>query len=447
MNCDPASFPAVRFDADKGKYVVDHAALRGANYFSIGANPRVFWRDFDLARIGGELDLAKAAGVNSLRVWLSYESYSVDPLIYLSQLDQFLAAACSRGIVLLVVVTDFCFGWNGTQAFERWAGTPGIFFMGSLGNHAPYLAHVDAVLLIVQQYPTYLVMFDLSNEPTSNPWTRKDPLGGVIPAVSAPVAGGVVAFLIAVLTRLFERASEHEITIGEGLQALFSSSQFLRSYPFTFQSLHGGYNDAETIREMMAGGVASSKVPVVLTETAADPDVIPYAVRYADEYRVGFMFWGLMKGFNQWNSWTGLLFPDARTTSLAAIEALTGAPPDGWIEAPQVPPGFEVMNEKAQIRLALERLAGFPVVDASNADETRTLPWELLFWGFFLEMPRVHQDLLGLHLEIEAANAAGDTALAYQQIKAMVDLAHDVTSSANFRWNPTLPHSKFGPPT
>ncbi len=432
--CDPTRFSAVVFDPGLQAWRIYHPALRGANWFGLGANPLVFWKAYQTQRVEQQLDYAKNAHINSLRVFLSYDAYTLDPPGYLAKFNHLLSACCDRGIVLLVTLMDFCFGWNGPHAEERWSGSPGVFFMERL-SLAPFLAYIDAILAAADQHEPWLVMYDLANEPSSNPWSWKDPLGSGVPALTAPV--NILVFLNTVLSKLFADASAHEITIGEGMTAAFSSPDFLAQYPFTFQSVHGGYEDPLEISNLMQTISQTSLRPVVLTETAAAPAVIPDAVIAGGQFLCGFMFWGMMKGFNQWNTWTGLFYADGSVTNVAAWEALHGGGPPPHHGTQPIP----FMNEKQQIRKALKRMHDVGTVTAENADEMRSLPWELLFWGVFKDQPAVHNNLLGIHQQVMAAYAGGNIPAAHVAIQQFVTVAHASAHLINMHFENAQPES------
>lgn len=423
MDCPAERFDAVLDDPLREGPAVAHHLLQGANYFSIGPNPLVFWLEYDPARIESELDLAKSARVNSLRVWVSHEAYLVRGERVLDDLDHFLRTACERGIVLLLVLTDFAFGWNGKGAVERWSGTPGVFLMGDVSRHPQYFRFLDGVLERVGRFPPYLVMFDVANEPFSNPWLWNDPATGA-PSLSAAARGNIVTFLIGVFERIRTQLPANERTVGQSIQGVIGQPDFLEQFPLTFQSFHGGYDDAVAIRDLAASAVAKSPLPVVLTETCADPALLPAAVRVAREFDVGFMFWGLMKGYNEWNSWTGLFHRDGAVTSKEGVAALLGKPADDFEERPHSRSTFPVLDVPAQLHVALKRLARSRPVDRDNVDEMRSLPWELLHWGYFLEDNRAAHLALGeLHLDIEKAYEEGQVERAHRLIGTFVEKA------------------------
>lgn len=422
MDCPGNEFSVLRSDG-AGGFAVDHARIRGANYFSNGTNPLVFWTTYDAERIERDLDRARDVGVNAIRVWLSYEAYLLAPTQHLSRIDHLLAACCERRIVLLVVTADFAFGWNGTGAVESWSGTPGVRLMSDPTRHAAFFAYLDQAFGRFDAFPDYLVMIDLVNEPGSNPWLPKREHDA--PSLAPPFRDAIVQFLLSLFERVRPLAPTRELTVGQGITGAFMDPRFLASYPLTFQSLHGGYNDVDALRELMETA-ASGPIPGVLTETAASPDVIPYAVKFAEELGVGFMFWGLVKGFNEWNSWTGLFHDDGAVTSAAAAEALSGTTSGRFVEEPHAAMAYAPFDPPAQIVKAFDRLrASFPVT-AENVDEMWSFPWQLLFWGQFKKSRSQlaqHQALLRLHAQIQAAFLAEDDATAFALVEEMVTVA------------------------
>ncbi len=422
MDCPIERFDAVDHDPARGGPSIAHARLRGANWFSVGPNPLVFWLEYDRERIENELDLARSAHLNSLRVWLSHEAFLVRGERTLADLDHLLGAACARGVVLLLVLTDFAFGWNGKGAVERWSGTPGVFLMADPTRHGAYLRFLDAVLERVAAFPPYLVMFDVANEPLSNPWNEADGVT-TVPSLSDDGRAAVVTFLVAVFERITTAMPRHERTVGQSVQGIIGRPGFLDRFPLTFQSFHGGYRSAKELRELAETASRVSPLPVVLTETCASPALLPHAVRVAREFRVGFMFWGLMKGFNEWNTWTGLFHPDGAVTSKDGVAALIGGPADRFVERPHDDSDFPALVFDEQIDLAFRRLVASLPVTRDNVDEVRSLPWELLFWGTFADDRATHLELIELHAGIEDASAAGDVEEAHRRVAAFLELA------------------------
>lgn len=445
MDCQPSDFPALKPHPSGGTWKVDHARLRGANYFSLSPNPLHFWRTYDRLRVEAELAAARRIGINSLRVFLSYEAFRIPGANYLENLEHLLSTCCQRGLVALVVVVDFAFGWNGKGAVERWSGTPGIFFMADPDRVRTFEDYLAAVAVVIQKFPDWLVMLDLANEPSSNPWWKPDPLGiGVKPLPPAAVAQ-IGAFMIAILKRLTVLMPGRELTVGEGLGLNFSDPDFLHQYHFSFQSVHGGYTLPQDLAFAFQQAAPNSLVPVVVTETAAAPALIPLAVQLATQTQRGFMFWALMKGFHQWNSFSGLLNPVTSSTlgvtNLAAVVALNGSLPPDVVEQP-VPPGFVTCVEKLQVKKAVRRLLNLPALTREDFDEARSLTWELTFWNFFAPMPAIQDKLVEYAVAIEQALKGPQTHQAYDLVKLALNVARAGFDTSAPDLTPGFPASK-----
>lgn len=87
------------------------AGIRGANYVpSYAPDDVAQWAAYDPQVIERELAFARDLGLNSVRTFLSYAVYRADPPAFLERVEHFLAAAERRGLSVMLILFDACFG-------------------------------------------------------------------------------------------------------------------------------------------------------------------------------------------------------------------------------------------------------------------------------------------------------------------------------------------------
>ena len=95
------------------------AAPRGAIYIPARAyNTYQQWRDYNQKETDRDFSYAKSIGLNSLRIWLSYEYWLENPQRHLESLDHMLDAADKKGLKILLALFDSCGVENTKKASE-----------------------------------------------------------------------------------------------------------------------------------------------------------------------------------------------------------------------------------------------------------------------------------------------------------------------------------------
>jgi hypothetical protein len=102
-------------------WYLDQPQLFGANYvMGYAVSPTEMWQadvstpganTFDLSRINFELDRAQLAGMNTLRVTLSYEVWRADNAGFMNRLEQFISASDAHDIrptFIFCLLTRIC---------------------------------------------------------------------------------------------------------------------------------------------------------------------------------------------------------------------------------------------------------------------------------------------------------------------------------------------------
>lgn len=328
--------------------------LVGANFITSNAiNQLEMFQPgtYDPRRIDTELGWARAAGLNSVRVFLHDQLWAQDARGFLMRLAQFVNIAARHRIKPLFVFFDSC--WDplprlGPQHAPRpgvhnsgWVQSPGAEHLGD-----PAYARVlrDYVTGVLTQFRTddRVLGWDLWNEP-DNP-------AKVYSKVERPDKLDRVAELLPQVF-LWARAVDPSQPLTSGVWrgdwgeparlSAISAMQLDNADVITFHS----YAEP-TAFESRINELAPLGRPIICTEYMARPQgsTIESILPVAKRHNVGAFNWGLVAGKTQtyfpWDSWDhpytappkvwfhDLLLPDGRPyreSEIQAIRGLTGA--------------------------------------------------------------------------------------------------------------------------
>lgn len=306
---------------------------------------------YDPRRIDTELGWARAAGLNSVRVFLHDQLWAQDARGFLMRLAQFVNIAARHRIKPLFVFFDSC--WDplprlGPQHAPRpgvhnsgWVQSPGAEHLGD-----PAYARLlrDYVTGVLTQFRTddRVLGWDLWNEP-DNP-------AKVYSKVERPDKLDRVAELLPQVF-LWARAVDPSQPLTSGVWrgdwgeparlSAISAMQLDNSDVITFHS----YAEP-TAFESRINELAPLGRPIICTEYMARPQgsTVESILPVAKRHNVGAFNWGLVAGKTQtyfpWDSWDhpytappkvwfhDLLLPDGRPyreSEIQAIRGLTGA--------------------------------------------------------------------------------------------------------------------------
>ncbi|OMC07043.1 1,4-beta-xylanase [Mycobacterium sp. SP-6446] len=328
--------------------------LVGANFITSNAiNQLEMFQPgtYDPRRIDTELGWARAAGLNSVRVFLHDQLWAQDARGFLMRLAQFVNIAARHRIKPLFVFFDSC--WDplprlGPQHAPRpgvhnsgWVQSPGAEHLGD-----PAYARLlrDYVTGVLTQFRTddRVLGWDLWNEP-DNP-------AKVYSKVERPDKLERVAELLPQVF-LWARAVDPSQPLTSGVWrgdwgeparlSAISAMQLDNSDVITFHS----YAEP-TAFESRINELAPLGRPIICTEYMARPQgsTVESILPVAKRHNVGAFNWGLVAGKTQtyfpWDSWDhpytappkvwfhDLLLPDGRPyreSEIQAIRGLTGA--------------------------------------------------------------------------------------------------------------------------
>jgi hypothetical protein len=287
--------------------------LRGVNYVpTYASNDIGTLVDYDPAVVERELGYAGAAGFNGVRLFLHWLPWLHNQSAFFAATDHFLAAAHARGLAVLLVVLDSCFGdvnpdvsWivNGTYRNFTWIPNPGPRMVG---DPASWVALDWYVTSLVGRYAgdPRLLGWDVMNEPD----------------FANPGMDAFLAHYVGLVSRLDPDPS-HVVTVGlasAGDQPRVAG--LVRT--LSFHDYDGGGDGTalgRTIAAQQAAAAAASKA-VFLSESMGRPGQGLGAVLPAVggclgvSAPIGFMLWELMLGRDQFNAnwaqpYQGLVFP------------------------------------------------------------------------------------------------------------------------------------------
>jgi hypothetical protein len=357
-----AAEPAPRSSGEITRWSADRANrwyqaqgwLVGANFITSNAiNQLEMFQPgtYDPRRIDTELGWARAAGLNSVRVFLHDQLWAQDARGFLMRLAQFVNIAARHRIKPLLVFFDSC--WDplprlGPQHAPRpgvhnsgWVQSPGAEHLGDPGYNRILRDYVTGVLTQFRNDDRVLG-WDLWNEP-DNPSKvyskveRKDKLDRVAELLPQVF--------------LWARSVDPNQPLTSGVwrgdwgepagRSLISAMQLDNADVITFHSYAEPAGFESRINELAPLGR-----PIICTEYMARPQgstvesILPVATRH----NVGAFNWGLVAGKTQtyfpWDSWDhpytappkvwfhDLLLPDGRPyreSEIQAIRSLTGA--------------------------------------------------------------------------------------------------------------------------
>jgi len=151
----------------------------GCNFLpSTAINQMEMWsaESFDAETIERELDWARDAGFDTMRVYLHDRAWAEDPNGFLDRMDRYLAIAADQGICTLFVIFDDC--WHEPEPGPPPAPRPGVHNSGWLqspGRRVLAAADWEArlepyVRAVVERFAEDLrvLAWDLFNEPTND---------------------------------------------------------------------------------------------------------------------------------------------------------------------------------------------------------------------------------------------------------------------------------------
>jgi hypothetical protein len=301
----------------------DYSGIRGANYIPSYAKTSVqYWRDFRPEVIEREMFYAEKLNLNSVRVWLQYWNFRHDPEGFLGHVAQFVQIASRHGIRPMFVIFDSCFGISPSgESSEQWVSSPGADHLGE-DSYPATESYVRALMTHFGKDPRVL-MWDVMNEPEST-WYVGAPGGKkVIYDFVRHFIRYIQSFMPIQPVTLGANSTHNEEVLGD------VDVVSLHSYTTTPEQFR---RDIEKTR----ADAASVGKPFIVSECAAPGWGMDYGwtMQVLRQAKVGYYFWQLMVGSDQFREVGGLVYPDGTARSVQDVSAVSGRPPDLFVQKP-----------------------------------------------------------------------------------------------------------------
>ena len=276
------------------KPLKDYSFIKGVNY-RMPENDEIVLR---------ELGYAKRLGINSVRIWLSYQKYEEQPESYLARLVGFVRTCHSAGVSVMPIL----FNGNGLD--------PAILEEGFLPRGEAFAAAIVAAL---KDEPG-LIMYDIMNEPPCNHLILDAPNDEVKNGWYEKIWRFVRHFCVYVKGL----DPVNAITVGNWLAVDVESSADL----VDVLSYHDYSPTIAGVREMAELALSVARKydkPIINNETCCIARANPYdqVIQVLDEYGIPWYVFNLMiQGY--WNDVHGIFYADGTVRDPAIAAAIVG---------------------------------------------------------------------------------------------------------------------------
>ncbi len=301
----------------------DFRWMHGANYVpSYSATDVEMWLNYDAALIDRELAYAKKMGLNCVRIFLQSLVYDHDTKAFLNNFENFLSSADKHGLKVMPILFDSCFGVAPSlESHTMWVANPGSDRMDK-----KWWPESDAyATAVVSSHvgDNRIVMWDVMNEPTATH------------LANSPDGKNLIEKFVAHSCELVRKLDPtHPITVGVAKwdnQDVMGMVDVLscHSYAKGVEAFR-----ADVIRTRDQARAAGK--PWIVTECCnpAAGSTYEMVMPVLRELGVGHLVWQLIIGRDQFNSASGLVYPDGTVRRIAQIEAVINAPAIGFTEKP-----------------------------------------------------------------------------------------------------------------
>lgn len=343
---------------------------KGAVYVSARAwNAYQMWRDYDPGESVRDLGYAELIGLNSLRLWLSYEYWQQDSGAAFSAFDHFLESAQARGIT----VVPSLFEGNGPDpTAERLTSTDfgSSFCLASPASETVLNPELwdgprNFVAAFMERYASdeRLLAIELINEPEN--YGKYD--AGMQRAQRAALRLAGMTFTREMLKLAARMRSSVPLTVGSGpiqMNGAYADIgleiwQFHHNFPRSVDDMQQSLDEARLLQETTGRPVWISEWQRIRDRSGwrgermpADqlgPDLASLAPLVA-ESGIGSFFWSLMikpaylSGQRTAGTFNGLFHEDGAVFSLADARAVSG---NTALQLPQRPEWPEWIRDTA----------------------------------------------------------------------------------------------------
>lgn len=301
----------------------NYSNIRGANYVpSYGKTSVQYWRDFRPEIIDREMAYAERLNLNSVRVWLQYWNFRHHPGEFLDHVAQFVQIASKHGVRPMFVIFDSCFGISPSgESTEQWVSSPGSDHLGK-DFYPAGESYVRALMERFGKDPRVL-MWDVMNEPEST-WYVATPGGKKV----------IYDFVRHFIRYIHSFSPIQPVTMGANGT---HNEEVLRDVDVL--SLHSYTTTPEQFRkdiDKTSADAASVGKPFIVSECAAPGWGMDYGwtMQVLREAKVGYYFWQLIVGSDQFREIGGLVYPDGTVRSVQDVSDVSGRPPNLFVHKP-----------------------------------------------------------------------------------------------------------------
>jgi len=162
--------------------------IKGANYIPSYARDDIeLWLKFDSKIVNRELGYAEALGLNSVRVWINYAAYEMDPQLVVNNFEEFLTLCEKHNLTAMPILFDSCMvdkndpetvkwfinlirhlGYEGYMGgAENWPQSPGYSRLGE--EYWEKIERYVETLVEPHINDKRVIVWDLMNEPFGIP--------------------------------------------------------------------------------------------------------------------------------------------------------------------------------------------------------------------------------------------------------------------------------------
>lgn len=276
------------------KPLSSYAWIKGVNY-GMRRDEAIILRD---------LGYAKRIGINSVRIWLSYQAYEREGEDYIQQLKRFVQVCHGQGVNVMPIL----FNGNGLD--------PAILEQDFTPRGERFAAAVVAVL---KDEPG-LLMYDIMNEPPCNGWIIKAPSEEEKQARYQKIW----AFVRHYCAYVKQLDPVNAITVGNWLAVDMESSADLVDV-LSYHDYSSTLKGVRAMAELALSVGARYGKPVINNETCCVARANPYdqVIQTLDEYGIPWYVFNLMiEGY--WSDVHGIFYPDGTVRDPAIAAAVTG---------------------------------------------------------------------------------------------------------------------------
>jgi len=323
------------------KKTVDYSKIRGFNYTaSYARNDADFWENYDDNVVDREMGYAERLGLNSARIFLTYEHYAKMGDAYLENVRKFIRTAWKHGISTNpIIFMGFRFLPEDFGNRRNRAGEPLAPLTKTIQDKSTWVIgeqYFDALLDAVGNEPG-LLFWDIANEPGYNDdfvtWYENEPeylqTFRQRPNMDELREKQEKTWEIVRHFCKYVKKKDPDHDIGVGNTFIFETEPSGTAPLVDVIVFHDYSATRSRMRMIYDMAVELGKKynkPVLNNETACLCRSNPYdmVLEISSQYGIGWYLFELMIGNDSWNKVHGIVYPDGTIRDPAIVAALFG---------------------------------------------------------------------------------------------------------------------------